>query len=174
MAPRCRPASALHCEAAVPEHSLSRACSILCCAATGGSRSEPGAQTLPRAPSPPENLRTPSAVITGWSQACRRTVGSTSTGNVTEEVALDTGSQAASPALGRGKRRRLDEVCLELRPADARNVIQSWIVQGKVQVDGRVVTKAGTPVQPGAAVHINAVVPKFVCRCRHNIAMVCL
>ena len=72
--------------------------------------------------------------------------------------------QAASTATGTARRRRLDDVCLELRPADARNVIQSWIVQGKVQVDGRVVTKAGTPIPPGAAVQINAVVPKFVCR----------
>ena len=63
------------------------------------------------------------------------------------------------------RRQRLDDVCLELRPAHERNVIQSWIVQGKVQVDGRVVTKAGTPVQPDAIVQINAVVPKFVCRC---------
>ncbi len=93
----------------------------------------------------------------------------------TGKIVSRNGSQAAAPALGRGKRRRLDDVCLELRPADARNVIQSWIVQGKVLVDGRVVTKAGTPVPPGAAVHINAVVPKFVCRCDsgRDIAMVC-
>ena len=30
----------------------------------------------------------------------------------------------------RRKKRRLDEVCLELRPEHSRNVIQSWIVQG--------------------------------------------
>ena len=72
--------------------------------------------------------------------------------------------QAASAAVSTARRRRLDDVCSELRPADARNVIQSWIVQGKVQVDGRVVTKAGTPIPTGAAVQINATVPKYVCR----------
>jgi ribosomal 50S subunit-recycling heat shock protein len=81
--------------------------------------------------------------------------------------------QASPSASGKARRRRLDDVCSELRPADARNVIQSWIVQGKVQVDGRVVTKAGTPIPPGAAVQINAVVPKFVCRWTHMRCQSC-
>ncbi|PSC67440.1 hemolysin A isoform B [Micractinium conductrix] len=64
----------------------------------------------------------------------------------------------------RRKKRRLDEVCLELRPEHSRNVIQSWIVQGKVLVNGRPVTKAGTPVGDPAAVTITAEQPKYVCR----------
>ena len=45
------------------------------------------------------------------------------------------------------------------------NVIQSWILQGKVQVNGKVVNKPGTPVSPKAAISINAVLDKYVCRC---------
>ena len=43
--------------------------------------------------------------------------------------------------------------------------MQSWIAQGKVSVNGKVLTKAGAPVPPDAAVVITADVPKFVCRC---------
>ena len=49
-------------------------------------------------------------------------------------------------------------------PDIARNVIQSWIVQGKVQVNGKVVNKPGTPVSAQAAISITAVVEKYVCR----------
>ena len=69
--------------------------------------------------------------------------------------------QASAPAK---RRRRLDEICLEQHPEHSRNVVQSWIAQGKVQVNGRVITKAGTPVPATAAVQITAVVPKFVSR----------
>lgn len=62
------------------------------------------------------------------------------------------------------KRRRLDEVCLELYPQYSRNVLQSWIAQGKVLVNDRAVTKAGTPVPATAAVVLTAEQPKFVCR----------
>ena len=94
---------------------------------------------------------------------CRTTDGRLPGASKVADAVLNV-VQAASHAVSKARRRRLDDICSELRPADARNVIQSWIVQGKVQVDGRVVTKAGTPIPPGAAVHINAVVPKFVCR----------
>lgn len=62
------------------------------------------------------------------------------------------------------RRRRLDEVCLELYPQFSRNVIQSWIVQGKVLVNDRPVVKAGASVPPMAHVTITAEQPKFVCR----------
>ncbi|KAL4435580.1 hypothetical protein ABPG77_002543 [Micractinium sp. CCAP 211/92] len=64
----------------------------------------------------------------------------------------------------RKRKRRLDEVCLELHPEHSRNVIQSWIVQGKVLVNGRPVLKAGTPVSDASTVVITAEQPKFVCR----------
>lgn len=72
------------------------------------------------------------------------------------------------------KKRRLDEVCAERFPQYSRNVVQSWIAQGKVSVNDKVVLKAGTPVAPDASIAISAEVPKFVCRycpllCIHEI-----
>lgn len=43
-------------------------------------------------------------------------------------------------------RRRLDDVCVDLRPDLSRNVLQSFIVQGKVHVNGTPQTKAGFQV----------------------------
>ncbi|XAR58794.1 16S rRNA (cytidine(1409)-2'-O)-methyltransferase [Bertholletia excelsa] len=62
------------------------------------------------------------------------------------------------------KKKRLDEVCLERFEQYSRTFIQSWILQGKVFVDGKVVYKAGTPVSDVAVVEIRAEVPKYVCR----------
>eukprot|EP00268_Persea_americana_P046067 TRINITY_DN4731_c0_g1_i3.p1 TRINITY_DN4731_c0_g1~~TRINITY_DN4731_c0_g1_i3.p1 ORF type:complete len:151 (-),score=28.91 TRINITY_DN4731_c0_g1_i3:2383-2835(-) len=62
------------------------------------------------------------------------------------------------------KKRRLDEICLERFQQYSRTFIQSWILQGKVFVDGRVVNKAGTQVSDKAVVEIMAEVPKYVCR----------
>ena len=64
----------------------------------------------------------------------------------------------------RGPKRRLDEACLEQLPSTARNVVQSWIIQGKVVVNGKVVTKPGTPVSPQAKIDILAVEQQYVCR----------
>ncbi|CAG9463117.1 unnamed protein product [Pedinophyceae sp. YPF-701] len=64
----------------------------------------------------------------------------------------------------KGSKRRLDEMCMELRPEHARNVLQSWIRQGKVLVDGAVVDKPGAQVRPTSAIEIRAETPKFVCR----------
>lgn len=38
------------------------------------------------------------------------------------------------------------------------------VFTGKVIVDGRVVSKAGTPVSNSSVVEIKAEVPKYVCR----------
>ncbi|KAI9120090.1 hypothetical protein K1719_009059 [Acacia pycnantha] len=67
------------------------------------------------------------------------------------------------------KKKRLDEVCLERFQQYSRNFIQSWILQGKVYVDGKVVNKAGTPVSDKAVVEIKAEVPKYVCRAGHKL-----
>ncbi|XP_073099067.1 uncharacterized protein [Elaeis guineensis] len=67
------------------------------------------------------------------------------------------------------KRRRLDEVCLERFQQYSRTFIQSWIIQGKVFVDGRVVNKAGTPVSDKSIVEIKAQVPKYVCRAGYKL-----
>ena len=62
------------------------------------------------------------------------------------------------------RRRRLDEAVAELHPEYSRNVIQSFIAQGKVLVDDRPVTKSGTGVKAGTSIRLTAKVPKFVCR----------
>lgn len=67
------------------------------------------------------------------------------------------------------KKRRLDEICVERFQEYSRTFIQSWIVQGKVFVDGKVVIKAGTPVPDKAVVEIRAEVPKYVCRAGHKL-----
>ncbi|KAA8550516.1 hypothetical protein F0562_002200 [Nyssa sinensis] len=67
------------------------------------------------------------------------------------------------------KKRRLDEICLERFQQYSRTFIQSWILQGKVFVDGKVVNKAGTPVSDKAVVEIMAEVPKYVCRAGYKL-----
>ncbi|GLT77737.1 hypothetical protein SLA2020_492970 [Shorea laevis] len=67
------------------------------------------------------------------------------------------------------KKRRLDEICLERFQEHSRTLIQSWILQGKVYVDGKVVNKAGTPVSEKAVVEIIAEVPKYVCRAGYKL-----
>ncbi|GFH24456.1 uncharacterized protein LOC109003672 isoform X1, partial [Haematococcus lacustris] len=62
------------------------------------------------------------------------------------------------------KKQRLDELCVAAYPHLSRNLLQSWIMQGKVTVDGRVVTKAGTPVASTAVISLEAEEPKYVCR----------
>jgi len=47
--------------------------------------------------------------------------------------------------------------------------VQSYILQGKVRVDGRVVEKAGTAVPLSAKVEIDAEEPKYVCRAGHKL-----
>jgi len=62
------------------------------------------------------------------------------------------------------KKQRLDELCVLKSPEYSRNVIQSWIAQGKVRVDGEPVFKSGAQVRPTANIEILAEVPKYVCR----------
>ena len=59
---------------------------------------------------------------------------------------------------------RLDEICKEQYPEYSKNVIQSWIAQGKVIVDKRVIDKAGAQVHPDADIAITAKPEKYVCR----------
>ncbi|KAF7825902.1 putative rRNA methyltransferase YqxC [Senna tora] len=67
------------------------------------------------------------------------------------------------------KKKRLDEICLERFQQYSRTFIQSWILQGKVYVNGKVINKAGTPVSDKAVVEIKAEVPKYVCRAGHKL-----
>ncbi|PKA56208.1 23S rRNA (cytidine1920-2'-O)/16S rRNA (cytidine1409-2'-O)-methyltransferase [Apostasia shenzhenica] len=66
-------------------------------------------------------------------------------------------------------RRRLDEVCLERYQQYSRTFIQSWILQGKVLVNGKVVDKAGTPVSEKSIVEIKSEIPKYVCRAGYKL-----
>jgi len=77
---------------------------------------------------------------------------------------VPSSSPLSSPETKTKKKLRLDEACLSLRPEHSRNVIQSWILQGKVLVDGRVVDKPGSPVKADSKIAINAEELKFVCR----------
>jgi len=62
------------------------------------------------------------------------------------------------------KKQRLDELTLSTNPSLSRNVVQSWIQQGKVLVDGQKVTKPGTKLKPTVKIEVLAEEPKFVCR----------
>lgn len=62
------------------------------------------------------------------------------------------------------KKARLDTVVAERFPMYTMPQIQTWIMQGKVRVDGTVITKAGTQVALDAAITCNAQVPKYVGR----------
>ncbi len=59
---------------------------------------------------------------------------------------------------------RLDHRVHELLAQYSRQQIQSWIMQGKVRVDGLVVTKPGTQVGPEAEVLVAIEEPKYVGR----------
>ncbi|KAB2003829.1 hypothetical protein E1A91_D11G161200v1 [Gossypium mustelinum] len=67
------------------------------------------------------------------------------------------------------RKKRLDELCLERFQQYSRTFIQSWILQGKVYVNGKVVNKAGTPVSDKAVVEIIAEIPKYVCRAGYKL-----
>ncbi|CAI0390557.1 unnamed protein product [Linum tenue] len=67
------------------------------------------------------------------------------------------------------KKRRLDEVCLDRFQQYSRTMIQSWILQGKVFVNGKKVNKAGTPVSDKSVVEITAEIPKYVCRAGYKL-----
>lgn len=60
-------------------------------------------------------------------------------------------------------------MCLERFQQYSRTFIQSWILQGKVLVDGKVITKAGTQIPDKAIVEIMAEIPKYVCRGGHKL-----
>ncbi len=61
-------------------------------------------------------------------------------------------------------KQRLDVRLLELLPQYSRAQIQSWIMQGKVKVDGTVVSKAGMAVSDDAVITYDIAEPKYVSR----------
>lgn len=61
-------------------------------------------------------------------------------------------------------KKRLDKAVQELFPDLTRNQIQSFIMQGKVKVDGKVITKSGQAIDSTLQVILDQEVPKYVCR----------
>jgi 23S rRNA (cytidine1920-2'-O)/16S rRNA (cytidine1409-2'-O)-methyltransferase len=62
------------------------------------------------------------------------------------------------------EKKRLDQRVQELVPQYSRQQIQSWIMQGKVTVDGAVVTKPGMQVTGDMEVQVHVEEPKYVSR----------
>lgn len=61
-------------------------------------------------------------------------------------------------------KKRLDQYIQELYPEFTRNQIQSFIMQGKVIVNGAINTKPGTQVTDAEKISVDISIPKYVCR----------
>jgi len=92
------------------------------------------------------------------------------TADVSDDAAFPVSDASSSPKPDRPLRlpkigkQRLDELTITQHPQFSRTVVQSWIAQGKVLVDGQPVMKAGTKVKTSVVVVITASPQKFVCR----------
>ncbi len=67
------------------------------------------------------------------------------------------------------EKKRLDHLIHEQMPQYSRRQIQSWIMQGKVTVDGRVISKSGTAVYEDAEIIVKAEEPKYVSRAGYKL-----
>lgn len=61
-------------------------------------------------------------------------------------------------------KKRLDMVVAEQFPLYSRRQIQSWIMQGKIAVDGRVISKPGALIHADAPLTMDIQEPKYVSR----------
>lgn len=66
-------------------------------------------------------------------------------------------------------KKRLDNYLIEKYPQYSKTLIQSFIMQGRVKIDGQVITKPGTAVKEDSVrgepqIEVNFEVPKYVCR----------
>jgi 23S rRNA (cytidine1920-2'-O)/16S rRNA (cytidine1409-2'-O)-methyltransferase len=61
-------------------------------------------------------------------------------------------------------KKRLDQRVLEQHPDLTRNQVQSWIMQGKVSVDGAVMTKAGSQIREDQIIELVIEKQQYVCR----------
>ncbi len=61
-------------------------------------------------------------------------------------------------------KQRLDKLVLEKFPHLTRNQVQSFIMQGKVKVDGKVFLKSGQLIDELAPLSLDEEIPKYVCR----------
>lgn len=62
------------------------------------------------------------------------------------------------------EKKRLDQLMQEKEPRYSRAQIQSWIMQGKIMVDGHVITKPGTMTNIDAVLSYDLQEPKYVSR----------
>jgi 23S rRNA (cytidine1920-2'-O)/16S rRNA (cytidine1409-2'-O)-methyltransferase len=70
------------------------------------------------------------------------------------------------------KKVRLDQLVEQIYPTHSRRLIQSWIMQGQVYIDGVPVTKPGTQVRPDTVITCTAHEPLYVSRAGLKIAQV--
>lgn len=66
-------------------------------------------------------------------------------------------------------RQRIDEKLLQEGHFDTLNEARSWIMQGKIVVDGNLVTKAGTLVSPECEIHLKGKRMKYVGRAGYKL-----
>lgn len=59
---------------------------------------------------------------------------------------------------------RFDKLVQEQFPQLSRNQVQSFILQGTITVNGKIITKPGTPTAPDALIELRHQQPKFVSR----------
>ncbi len=62
------------------------------------------------------------------------------------------------------KKQRLDQLLAQHYPQYSRRQLQSWIMQGKVSVDDKIITKPGVSIVHDAIVVLKAEKPKYVSR----------
>lgn len=66
-------------------------------------------------------------------------------------------------------KKRLDKILEELYPAFSRNYIQSLIMQGKVKVEDKIITKSGTLIDVTKKIDVHDEKPKFVSRAGYKL-----
>ncbi len=66
--------------------------------------------------------------------------------------------------MNKKQKKRLDLLVHERMPQYSRRQIQDWIIQGKVKVEGKVITKPGTSISTDAVLTYDIEEPKYVSR----------
>lgn len=67
-------------------------------------------------------------------------------------------------------KQRLDQLIITRHPELSKSFIQSLIMQGKVSVDGKVITKSGTMVLPDVVIKLETEQPPYVSRAGNKLA----
>lgn len=66
--------------------------------------------------------------------------------------------------MNKKQKKRLDLLVHERMPQYSRRQIQDWIIQGKVKVEGKIITKPGTSIATDAVLTYDIEEPKYVSR----------